>query len=104
MEDKFLNGLVTAKYKMTAGDEVSYFDTIQIIEAPLSKYLEEILKTDEWGEICIHTADYHYFQIEYSHGFYKTDISIISNIMNKIVKKASYSGGWTLGNWRLEIE
>lgn len=102
MEEKFLNGLVTLKYKYTAGDEVSYYDTIQTIKAPLNRYLEEILATDEWGNIRIYYA-HDYFDIEYSHGTYKTNLSTINAIINKIVNRAEYCGGWTLGNWKLEI-
>lgn len=103
MEEKFLNGLVILKYKFTAGDEVSYYDTIQTTEAPLSKYLKEILATDEWGTIYIY-YNHERFTIEYSHGIYKTDTSIISDLTDKIVEKASYDGGWTLGNWVLRIK
>lgn len=98
-----LNNLVELKYVCTGGDEIDYFDTIHTTEAPLSKYLAEIFKTEEWGDIDIYWEGTG-IRLEYAtNGEYRTDSLIISNLQDKIVYKAFYKGGWSYGHWILYI-
>lgn len=103
MGTNMLDDLVILKYICTGGDEISHYDTIKTTPAPLYKYIKEILATKEWGYINIYNDNIN-LKLEYSDQACKSTIpSTLFNIMNKSVIKASYEGGWTRGDWRLEI-
>lgn len=98
-----LNNLVELKYNHTGGDEICYYDTIHTVKAPLYKYITEILKTNEWGYIYIYN-EHIKLELEYSLGKNITNLDILSNIKDRVVDKASYSGGYSRGDWILHIE
>lgn len=103
MASIMLNGLVTLKYIETGGDEINHYETLNTIEAPLSHYLQEILNTDEWGEIHIYKNNLN-IKLEYSHGHFINyqDLKDLPN--DDIVKNANYFGGWSYGHWELELK
>lgn len=102
MNDKVLNGLVILKFLSTGGDEISHYDTVQTTPAPLRKYLSEILATKEWGYIYIYNHSLN-IRLEYSDKMCKMFPSTVMDIINKTVVNAQYEGGWTRGDWRLQI-
>ena len=94
--------LVELKYLFTAGDEISYYETVKFEKRPVFEYVKEILSDiREWGYIDL--FDWNTYQkdrIEYYHG---TIISEAKNDWsNKIVTNVEYSGGWSCGNWKIE--
>ena len=98
-----LNGLVVLKYIMTGGDEIKHYETLNTIEAPLPRYLKEILNTGEWGEIHIYNNNIN-VKLEYSHGHCINYLDFEDLLDDGIVKDASYFGGWTYGHWELELK
>jgi len=102
MNSEALNGLVILKYVCTGGDEISHYDTLQTTLAPLYKYLDEILATNEWGYVYVYNRDI-YTKLEYTNHEYKNIPSVILNNFDKIVVEALYEGGWSRGDWRLQI-
>lgn len=98
-----IKDLVKLQYKFTAGDEISYYDTINFQELTVSDYIEAIInQTSEWGYIELFDYDTSEEEtLEYSHG---TRLNNISNKwLDKIVTKIQYCGGWSRGDWKIVI-
>ncbi len=101
---KNLINLVKLRYEFTAGDEISYYETISFQKEPVSIYIEAILdQTTEWGFITLlDTNSYTEEEIEYRYG--KITNGILTNWLDKTVVDITYSGGWSRGDWRIKVK
>ena len=117
-----LNGLVTLQYLYTGGDEVSHYATLHTTLVPLKQYLDAILATNEWGDVYVRGKNLH-IKLQYYKGNYVAEyckninvrleedcvytympgFSHIAEFLDTIVKKVSYEGGWSRGNWFIDI-
>lgn len=90
------------------GDETSRYDVILGKEYTVSEFINTVLDEckDEWGCIGIHKPRTIFGDpcVDYFHGDFKTDPSVMDEYANRKIKHVMAHGGWSNMDYRIYLE
>lgn len=88
------------------GDCTAPYDIVFYKKYTVREFIQEVLTRKEWGRIGIYNPKENPFFgspcCEYRHDQLKSHLP--ENLMDKTIKSASASGGWTLMNYILTLD